>query len=166
MRVIGIDPGLTRTGYAVVERAGGRLQAIDYGVVRTAAHAEAGSRLMELRGAMADVLARHGPEEAAVERLFFNNNARTAMSVGQAAGVVLLAAAEAGVAVETYTPTEVKQSVAGHGAATKAQVQNMVTRHLELGAPPRPADAADACALAICHLHRSGLRGAIRRALV
>ena len=161
MRVIGIDPGLATTGYGVLERAGGEVRALGLGVVRTEAGAAPENRLLELRRRLQAVVSEWEPEAAAVERLFFNANARTAMSVGQASGVVLAAAAEAGLPVASYTPTEVKSSVAGAGAASKRQVAAMVARLLRLPAPPRPADAADACALALCHLNRAGLARAI-----
>ena len=163
MRVIGIDPGLATTGYAVVERRGARLTAIAVGAVRTPSGSSEAERLVELRTELAAVIGQHGPGVAAVERLFVNANVRTAMAVGRASGVALLAAAEAGLEVAQYTPTEVKGSVVGVGAATKGQVQAMVAALLDLDAPPQPADAADACAVAICHLHRSGLRRAVAR---
>jgi crossover junction endodeoxyribonuclease RuvC len=163
VRVIGFDPGLTRTGYAVVERRDGRLVALAYGVVTTPSGEPAGSRLAVLREAVVSLLAAHDPDVAAVERLFFNSNTKTAMAVGQASGIVLCSAAEAGIEMSTYTPTEVKLSVVGYGGASKGQVGAMVAALLGLDAPPRPADAADACGLAICHLNRSGLAQAIRR---
>jgi crossover junction endodeoxyribonuclease RuvC len=165
LRVIGIDPGLTRTGFAVVDRDAGQVRAVSFGVLRTSSEGMVAERLAELGKALAALLVLHRPDVAAVERLFFNTNARTAMSVGQASGVVLACAADHGVDVSTYTPTEVKQSVAGFGHATKHQIQVMVTNLLHLGAPPKPADAADACALAICHLNRAGLAHAITKAL-
>jgi crossover junction endodeoxyribonuclease RuvC len=165
VRVIGIDPGLTTTGYAVVDRDAGRLRAVAYGALRTPSGDPAADRLARLRAALLEVLGAHRPEVAAVEQVFFNSNARTAMTVGQASGVALAAAAECGLEVSCYTPTEVKQSVVGFGAASKRQVQAMVASLLGLEPPPTPADAADACALAICHLNRSGLTRAIREAL-
>ena len=164
MRVIGIDPGVATTGYAIVERAGSRMRPVDFGVIRTAAGAPLATRLVDLRASLIAVIARTDPNAAAVERLFFNSNAKTAMAVGQASGVALLSAAEAGVPVSHYTPSEVKQSVVGVGAASKRQVQAMVAALLGLGAPPRPADAADACALAISHLNRAALRRAVESA--
>jgi crossover junction endodeoxyribonuclease RuvC len=166
VRVIGIDPGLTRTGFAIVERDYGVLRSIDYGVVRTPPSESPARRLAALRRELGQVLAEHEPEVAAVERLFFNTNVRTAVSVGQASGVALATAAEHGLEVACYTPTDVKQSVVGVGGATKQQVGEMVASLLKLEVAPRPADAADACALAICHLNRSGLAAAVRRALV
>jgi crossover junction endodeoxyribonuclease RuvC len=164
MRVLGIDPGLT-LGYGVVEREGGRLRAVALGVVRTGPDRPVADRLAALRRELAEVLDAHRPDAVAVEKVFFSRNVRTAMTVGQASGVALATAAEFGVDVASYTPTEVKQSVVGFGAATKRQVGVMVAALLGLAAPPRPADAADAAALAICHLNRSGLVRSIREAL-
>jgi crossover junction endodeoxyribonuclease RuvC len=160
MRVIGIDPGLATTGYAVVERGRRGPRALVIGAVRTSA-APPAARLVELRAGLEEVIEAHDPEAAAVERLFFNANVRTVMAVGQASGVALLAVAQRGLSVATYTPLEVKQAVAGFGGASKRQVAAMVARLLGLDAPPRPADAADACALAICHLSRARLAAAV-----
>ena len=165
MRVIGIDPGLTRTGYAVVERREGRLRALACGVIATQASAPVADRLAALRAGLLDVLASHRPGVAAIEQVFFNSNVKTAISVGQASGIALASMAEHGMEVFHYTPTEVKQSVAGYGGADKRQVGAMVASLLGLAAPPRPADAADACALAICHISRGGLNDAIRKAM-
>lgn len=163
-RVIGIDPGLTRMGYGVVERAGGRFAAVCHGVVRTASGDPLERRLAALRAGVLAVVAEHRPDAAAVEKVFFNANVRTAISVGQASGVALAALADAGVAVSYYTPTEVKQSACGYGGADKRQMGAMVASLLGLASPPTPADAADACALAICHLNRSGLARRIAEA--
>jgi crossover junction endodeoxyribonuclease RuvC len=166
VRVIGVDPGLTTTGYAVVHRDGGSLRTLGHGVVRTPAGESPARRLAWLRAQLTLILADYRPEVAAVERLFFNSNVRTAMSVGQASGVVLATAAEHGLDVATYTPTDVKRSVVGFGGATKKQVGAMVASLLGLDAIPRPSDAADACALAICHINRHGLVAAIEKAMV
>lgn len=162
VRVLGIDPGLSRMGYAVVEREGGRMRPVSLGVIKTSPSIPHAERLVQLRGDLLEVLAGTSPEVVAVERLFFNANVKTAMSVAQASGVALATAAGAGLEVFDYTPPEVKLSVVGVGNASKKQVQAMVTSILGLAAPPQPPDAADACALAICHLNRSGLRGAVR----
>lgn len=164
MRVLGIDPGYATTGYAVVQRSSGRPSPVCFGVIRTTAGSPQAARLVELRRGLEALIAEHRPEVVAIERVFFNSNVRTAMAVGQASGVALVTAGEAGLDVHDYTPTEVKQSVTGTGAATKTQVQAMVASILRLDAPPRPADAADACALAICHLNRGGLARAVARA--
>jgi crossover junction endodeoxyribonuclease RuvC len=164
VRVLGIDPGLSVTGYGVVERVGGRLHPIAAGAIHTSPGDTQEARLARLRSALMGIISEQQPDAAAVERVFFNANVRTAMSVGQAAGVALEAAASSGLSVTDYTPTEIKQSVVGVGNAPKQQVQAMVARLLRLAAPPRPADAADACALAICHLNRSRLMTAIEAA--
>jgi crossover junction endodeoxyribonuclease RuvC len=165
MRVLGIDPGLSTTGFGAVERSGGRLLAVGFGVIRTDPRAPYSARLKELREALAEVIARYEPAAVALERLFFNSNVKTAMSVGQASGIALLAAAEAGLDVADYTPSQVKSSVVGVGNATKKQVQSMVASLLRLSRAPERADAADACALAICHLNSHGYRTAVARAV-
>jgi crossover junction endodeoxyribonuclease RuvC len=151
VRVIGVDPGLTRAGFAVVEDSSGRLRALEYGTIRGTG--EAPAQLAALRARLAEVIGEHRPEAMAVERLFVTRNQRTAIRVGQASGVALLAGAEAGLAVTEYGPLQVKQAVVGVGSATKDQVAFMVTRLLGLAAKPDTADASDALALAICHLH-------------
>jgi len=155
VRVLGIDPGLTRCGYAVIDGSPGRPpRAIAFAVLRTPAGAELGERLLELSDAITDLLTTYRPEVLAVERVFSQHNVRTVMGTGQAAGVAILAATRAGVPVAMYTPSEVKAAVTGSGNADKGQVTAMVTRLLTLPQPPRPADAADALALAICHAWR------------
>jgi crossover junction endodeoxyribonuclease RuvC len=162
VRVLGIDPGLARMGYGVVERSEGKLRAVSLGVIRTSPALSAAQRLAQIRTDILEVIEAYGPEVVSVERLFFNANVKTAMSVGQAAGVALATAAEAGLEVFDYTPPEVKLSVVGVGSASKKQVQTMVASILGLDRVPAQADAADAGALAICHLNRSGLQGAVR----
>jgi crossover junction endodeoxyribonuclease RuvC len=164
VRVLGIDPGISTTGYGVVERDGGRHRAVALGAVKTPSDLAHAARLALLQARIAELIATHDPEVVAIERLFFNANVRTAMAVGQASGVVLATAAAAGLEVFTYTPPEVKQSVVGVGNAAKSQVQAMVAAVLGLATPPKPPDAADACALAICHINRSGLARAIKAA--
>ncbi|HEX4777997.1 MAG TPA: crossover junction endodeoxyribonuclease RuvC [Acidimicrobiia bacterium] len=152
--VLGIDPGLSRCGYGAV-RGGSPATAVAYGVVRTPPGDELATRLAQLERELEDLVHEVRPAAVAVERVLFQTNVRTAMSVGQASGVALAVAARAGVPVAHYSPNEVKLAVTGYGAADKAQVQAMVTRLLTLAAPPRPADAADALALALCHLWRA-----------
>jgi crossover junction endodeoxyribonuclease RuvC len=161
---MGIDPGLRTTGFAVVEPGATRPRALAAGAVTTSARAAQAPRLARLRHELAGLLDAYEPDVVAVERVFFNANVRTAMSVGQAAGVALATAAESGVEVVHYTPTEVKLTVAGVGSAPKQQVQAMVARMLGLARAPAPADAADACALALCHLARVRLDTAVARA--
>jgi crossover junction endodeoxyribonuclease RuvC len=152
-RVLGIDPGLTRCGYAVVDARGpGSAVAVALGVIRTAAGDPLPQRLAAVRAELAALIAEFAPADVAVEQVFFQSNVRTAMSVAQVSGLALAEAAAAGCAVVQYTPSQVKDAVAGYGSADKAQVQKMVQARLGLASPPRPADAADAAALALCHL--------------
>lgn len=164
MFVLGIDPGLSRCGYGGVRRAGGRMQAVTGGVVRTDPGMPAPDRLRLLHDELGALVAETRPDAVAVERVFFQTNARTAMATGQAAGVALLAAAESGCPVVQYSANEVKMAVVGYGAATKDQVQRMVAAVLGLAEPPRPPDVADALALAVCHLGAGGLRTAVEAA--
>ncbi len=157
MRVLGLDPGLTCAGYGLVEQTDGNVRAIEYGAIRTP-QGPVPQRLALLYDEVRSLLARHAPEAVAVERVLFNANTRTAMSVGQAAGVALLAASQAGCEVAEYTPNEVKQTVSGYGAADKGQVQLMIAKLLGLAEIPKPADAADALGLAITHLQSRKLR--------
>ena len=164
-RVLGIDPGLTRCGYAVVDARGRSTPtARALGVIRTPATDPLPHRLAALREELASLIAEHRPDAVAVEQVFFQVNVRTAMSVGQASGLALAEAAAAGCDVCQYTPSQVKSSVVGVGTATKAQVQKMVQARLGLKELPRPADAADAAALALCHLAMAPLRDRIRLA--
>ena len=164
MFVLGIDPGLTRCGYGAVRRDGGALLAEAAGVLRTPVDAELPIRLAERQANIRALLAELRPDVVAVERLFFQSNVRTAMSVGQASGLALASAASAGCEVVLYSPNEVKQAVAGYGAATKEQVQRMVQSLLGLAEPPTPPDVADALALALCHAAGAGLRTRVRDA--
>lgn len=160
-RVLGIDPGLSRCGYGLVERTSAGMRAVVAGVVRTPTDQGVPERLRELSDDLELLFAEHQPHAVAVERVLFQVNARTAMSVGQASGLVLVLAARRGVPVTEYSPNEVKLAVAGHGGADKEQVGAMVRSLLKLDEPPRPADTADALALALCHL----TAGATRRRL-
>lgn len=159
MVVIGIDPGTAITGYGLVkENDRGELAVVDYGVIRTSSERKLPDRLLELHRQLKEILQLHRPETGAVEKLFFQRNVRTAISVGQARGVALLSLAESGVMVAEYTPMEVKQAVAGYGGADKSQVQYMVRALLNLEEIPQPDDAADALAVAICHAHSAKMR--------
>ena len=171
MRVLGIDPGLTRCGVGVVEGDVGRpLSMVDVGVVRTAADLPVAQRLVLIEAGLEDWIERHRPDAVAVERVFSQHNVRTVMGTAQASGIALVVAARRGIPVALHTPSEVKAAVSGNGRADKAQVGAMVSRLLRLDAPPSPADAADALALAICHIWRGGAQARIeeaqRRALV
>lgn len=153
LRVLGVDPGLTRCGYAVVDGRGpGAASAVSLGVIRTPASDELPHRLAALRDELVGLIREFAPDVVAVERVFFQVNVRTAMSVGQASGLALCEAAAAGCDVVQYTPNEVKEAVAGYGGAGKEQVAKMVRARLKLSTLPKPADAADAAALALCHL--------------
>lgn len=154
MVVIGLDPGTATTGYGIVrEDAGGALTGLAYGVIETPARVPIARRLARLHGELGGILDRHRPDAAAVEILFFQKNVTTAISVAQGRGAALVALAQAGIDVAEYTPMEVKQAIAGYGGADKGQVQQMVRALLSLKDIPRPDDAADALAIAICHLH-------------
>jgi crossover junction endodeoxyribonuclease RuvC len=164
--VLGIDPGLTRCGYAaVVGRGAGAPTARSMGVLRTAAADPLPRRLAELRAELAALLDEIRPDVVAVEHVFFQVNVRTAMSVGQVSGLALAEAAARGCEVAQYTPNEVKQAICGWGAAPKEQVQKMVQARLGLAAVPRPPDAADAAALALCHLAAAPLHRRVAAAL-
>jgi crossover junction endodeoxyribonuclease RuvC len=155
VRVLGVDPGLTRCGWGVVEGAAGRpLRAVEYGVIRTPAGSEIGERLCTIADALADQVARHQPDVVAVERVFSQHNVRTVMGTAQASAMAILAATRAGLPVVLHTPSEVKAAVTGSGRAEKAQVGSMVVRLLRLPDLPKPPDVADALALAICHVWR------------
>jgi crossover junction endodeoxyribonuclease RuvC len=153
---LGIDPGTAALGYGVVERIGGRLRAIDHGCLVTSPDLPMPERLLAIHGLLDDLLSLHEPAIVAVERLFFSRNAQTAIAVGQARGVVLLAAAQHGKPVREATPNEVKSAIAGYGAADKEQVQRMVQLVLGMAELPRPDDAADALAIAVCIANRLG----------
>lgn len=154
MLALGIDPGTATTGYGLVRlEPDGSLLVVKYGVITTPKNTPAPERLAMLYEKMDELLREHKPETTAVEKLFFQRNVTTAISVGQARGVMLLSLAQAGLEVFEYTPNEVKQAVAGYGSAGKRQVQEMVRVLLSLDDIPKPDDAADALAVAICHLH-------------
>ena len=158
MGVIGIDPGTAITGYGIVEEAqDGSLTALAYGVIETPASLEMPARLLILYQKLTDILLLHRPQSGAVEKLFFQRNVRTALTVGQARGVALLALEANRILSSEYSPLEVKQAVTGYGGADKHQVQVMVQVLLRLPSIPQPDDAADALAIAICHLNSSGL---------
>ncbi len=165
MRVLGVDPGLTRCGIGVVEGGPGvPLRLIGSTVVTTPASADIGSRLLILHEQFDEWLRRYEPDAVAVERVFSQHNVRTVMGTAQAGAVAIVCAARFGVLVALHTPSEVKAAVTGSGRADKAQVTHMVTRLLRMTDPPRPADAADALALAICHLWRGGAQARLAAA--
>lgn len=152
MLVVGIDPGIATTGLGFVRETANGFEIVDYGIIVTRPDLPPAYRLLELHKNLRHFLLLHQPDYGAVEKLFFSRNVTTAISVGQARGVSLLALAESGISVAEYTPKEVKQAVAGFGGAGKRQVQLMVKTLLQLKEIPRPDDAADALAIALCHL--------------
>ena len=152
MFVLGIDPGLSRCGYGLVRRDGRRLRAEAAGVIRTDPASPLANRLADLQREVRDLITQYRPDEVAVERVLFSANVSTAMQTGQSSGVVMAEAAAAGCAVTLYSPNEVKSAVAGWGGADKGQVSRMVETLLGLDVPLKPVDAADAVAVALCHL--------------
>lgn len=161
LRVLGIDPGLTRCGVGVVDVDGTRRGTLVHvGVIRSSPDAEVGDRLAIVAAGIRAVIAEHRPDAVAVERVFAQQNTHTVMGTAQASGVALLIAAEHGLPAATHTPSEVKAAVTGYGSADKRQVQAMIARILRLDAPPQPPDAADALAIALCHAWRRGAAGA------
>ncbi|HTQ68599.1 MAG TPA: crossover junction endodeoxyribonuclease RuvC [Solirubrobacteraceae bacterium] len=161
MIVLGVDPGLASTGYGVVERRRGRLLARDGGVIETAAELAQELRLAEIHACVEALLEEHEPQAVALEQLYFGQNVRTAFAVGQARGAVMLAAGQRRVECFSYTPQQVKGAVCGNGRAPKEQVGRMVTALLGLAEEPRPDHAADALAVAVCHVNRAPLASAL-----
>jgi crossover junction endodeoxyribonuclease RuvC len=166
VRVLGVDPGLTRCGVGVVEGAPGRpCTLIDVGVITSDPGLEITERLLNLDRELTVLIDKHRPESVAVERVFSQHNVGSVIGTAQASAVAILAAARFGLPLYTYTPSEVKAAVTGSGQADKKQMTTMVTRLLRLDTPPRPADAADALALAICHVWRGGTKQKLEMAL-
>jgi crossover junction endodeoxyribonuclease RuvC len=163
VRVFGIDPGSARTGYGCVETDGSRHRIITCGAIGISASASFPDKLFEIHRRLAELLAECEPEAVAIESVFFSTNARSALKLGHARGVAVLAAVQAGLPVAEYTPAEIKRAVVGYGRADKPQVQHMVKLLLGLAALPSPHDAADALAVALCHLNSS--QGAIAAAI-
>lgn len=158
MFVLGIDPGLTRTGYGIVRKTRRGLEAVAVGVVRTHRDQRIAERLLELHRDLSEVIAEYPIESAAIEQVFSNRNRATATGVARASGVALLALAQAGVPAVEYTPSAVKMALTGFGGADKEQVQKVVQMRLGIAVAPKPADAADALAIAVCHLQAAGLQ--------
>jgi crossover junction endodeoxyribonuclease RuvC len=157
MRVMGLDPGLGTTGYGLVDSNGQDLQAISFGIITTRPDCGLAIRLYQLHQQLHELLVRFSPDVVVIEQLFFGNNARTAIAVGQARGVLLLATAENNLPTAEYTPMQVKQAITGYGQADKRQMQKMVALLLSLNELPHPDDAADALAIAICYINSSRL---------
>jgi len=165
MRVLGVDPGLTRCGLGVVEGTPGKPPAlVAVGVIRTPADLDVSKRLVRIEAELEEWIAKHQPDAVAVERVFAQHNVRTVMGTAQASGVAMVVAARRGLPVALHTPSEVKAAVTGSGRADKEQVTTMVTRILKLTERPTPADAADALALAICQVWRGGVAGKLQEA--
>jgi crossover junction endodeoxyribonuclease RuvC len=162
MLVLGIDPGTAITGYGLVKGENDDLTLVTYGAIITSSDWPLPERLQRIYRELTALIEDRQPTAVAVEELFFSKNVRTALSVGQARGVALLAAANAGLPIHEYTPLQVKQAIAGYGRATKGQVQQMVKMLLALDSVPQPDDAADAIAVAICHLHSAKLTAMLR----
>ncbi|MBO7745504.1 crossover junction endodeoxyribonuclease RuvC [Paenibacillus sp. MWE-103] len=157
MRVLGIDPGIAIVGFGFIDKIGSKLVPVQYGCITTEAKTPQEERLKQVYESACALMDRYKPDTVAVEKLFFNRNVTTAFSVGQARGVIILAAAQRGLPVAEYTPLQVKQAIVGYGKAEKRQVQEMVRMFLKLSAIPKPDDVADALAVAICHAHSAVL---------
>lgn len=153
MRIIGIDPGYAIMGWGILDLKGNKFSVVDYGSITTDAGVEAAKRLQHIYAELGAIIAKYQPEEAAIEELFFNNNAKTVILVGEARGIAVLACANAGLEISEYTPLQIKQALVGYGRADKKQVQAMVKAILNLKEVPKPDDTADAVAAAICHGH-------------
>lgn len=169
MRILGIDPGYALMGYGIIEKNGNRFSVCDYGSISTDAGAPMPQRLKFLYSSLMDIIAEWQPEEAAVEELFYNTNAKTVINVGQARGVAVLACVNSGLKIAEYTPLQIKQALTGYGRAEKNQVQQMVKVLLHLKKVPKPDDTADALAVAICHGNSAGaasrMSAAVEKAL-
>lgn len=162
MRILGIDPGYAILGYGILDKIGNKFQVVTYGSITTDSKMEMPDRLKVLYDELTEIIKRYEPEEAAIEELFFNNNAKTVILVGEARGVAVLACAKAGLAISEYTPLQIKQALVGYGRADKKQVQAMVKAILNLDEVPKPDDTADAVAAAICHGHSGGKKRTLR----
>ena len=158
MRIIGIDPGYAIMGWGILDLKGNKFSVVDYGSITTDAGVDAAKRLQHIYAELGAIIAKYEPEEAAIEELFFNNNAKTVILVGEARGIAVLACANAGLEISEYTPLQIKQALVGYGRADKKQVQSMVKAILNLKEVPKPDDTADAVAAAICHGHSRGRR--------
>lgn len=165
MIILGIDPGIATVGFGIIEYRDNKFKAVEYGTVNSPAHTDMPKRLKMIYDDMSYIAEKYKPDEVAVEELFFNTNVKTAIAVGQARGVLILAAANKGIPVFEYTPLQVKQAVVGYGRAEKIQVQQMVKSILSLREVPKPDDTADALAIAVCHAHSSGAMGKIIKAI-
>lgn len=161
MRILGIDPGIAIAGFGFIDKDGSRLTPVQYGSIETEAGTPHHIRLKQVYESAAALMDKYKPDAVAVEKLFFNRNVTTAFTVGEARGVIILAAAQRGLSIAEYTPMQVKQAVVGYGKAEKRQVQEMVRMFLKLAKVPKPDDVADALAVAICHAHSAVLHAKI-----
>lgn len=165
MRILGIDPGIAIVGFGFIDKQGSKLTPVQYGCIQTEAHTPEEKRLLHVYEGMVQLIDKYKPDAVALEKLFFNRNVTTAMSVGQARGVLVLAAVQKGLPVSEYTPMQVKQAIVGYGKAEKRQVQEMTRMFLKLQAIPKPDDVADALAVAICHAHSYTLNSKLNEVL-
>ena len=156
MRILGIDPGYAIMGWGILDMKGNHFDVVDYGSITTDANLDMPVRLQHLYSQLSSIIAQYEPEEAAIEELFFTHNQTTAIKVGEARGVAILACVNGGISVAEYTPLQIKSSLTGYGRADKKQVQTMVKMILNLSEVPKPDDTADALAAAICHAHHAG----------
>lgn len=157
MRVMGIDPGIAATGYGIIDNQENGARCVSYGCIRTSIRLKKSARLLKIYNDIGSLIEEYAPDLVAIESLFVNKNIKTVLTVGEARGVIMVAAAVAGLAAYEYTPLQVKQAVSGYGRAEKTQVQKVISVMLKLKSVPRPDDAADALAVAFCHLHWSKL---------
>ncbi|MDF2722994.1 MAG: Holliday junction helicase [Paenibacillus sp.] len=158
LRVLGIDPGIAIVGFGFIDKQGHKLVPVQFGSIQTEAHTDPAVRLQQVYESTVHLIDTYKPDAMAIEKLFFNKNVTTALTVGQARGVLMLAAVQKSVPIAEYTPLQVKQAIVGYGKAEKRQVQEMVRMFLKLAAAPKPDDVADALAIAICHAHSAGLQ--------
>ena len=165
MRILGIDPGYAIVGFGFIDKNGSRLTPVQYGSIQTEAHTDPGQRLKDIYESVVHLIDKYQPEALAIEKLFFNRNVTTALTVAEARGVTILAAVQKGLPVAEYTPMQVKQAIVGYGKAEKKQVQEMTRKFLNLAQVPKPDDVADALAIAICHAHSSTLTDKINGVL-
>ncbi|WP_334075670.1 MULTISPECIES: crossover junction endodeoxyribonuclease RuvC [Paenibacillus] len=165
MRILGIDPGIAIVGFGFIDKQGSKLVPVQYGCIQTEAHTPEEERLLHVYEGMVQLIDKYKPDAVALEKLFFNRNVTTAMSVGQARGVMVLAAVQKELPVSEYTPMQVKQAIVGYGKAEKRQVQEMTRMFLKLQAIPKPDDVADALAVAICHAHSCTLNSKLNEVL-
>ena len=158
MRVLGIDPGSSVTGYGIVDELNGSISAVTWGTIRTSNRLPFPKRLKAIHDGLTEIIKKYSPDVASIENLFFAENAKSALKLGQVRGAAILSAANQSVEVAEYTPLEIKQAISGYGRADKGQIQNMVSILLNLNEIPKPFDASDALAIAICHINTSALK--------